>query len=198
MDHARFKICVACDTTDSWCDERLNFMMTELLWLRPWTGRRSMQVGSCFVFDDSSDAAHRWGTQHTGAVSRVRLMARHPDLTGCINTSVLRQRSSEPPPPPPPARRCKRTRSSDGLCMLWRLAMSMAGLAGSGAAKRQRQLQAWHRHVRAAVAMELSTALHHSAQRPSRVVEGPRVGEVHEQHDGPRAQKRPLPGGASA
>ena len=40
------------------------------------------------------------------------------------------------------------------------------------------------------VAMELATALHHSAQR----VEVPREGEVREQHYGLRAQKRPLPG----
>ena len=68
----------------------------------------------------------------------------------------------------------------------------MAGLAGSGAAKRrrERQLQAWHRHVRTTVAMELATALHHSTQR----VEGPREGEVHAKHEGLRAQKRLLPG----
>ena len=54
------------------------------------------------------------------------------------------------------------------------------GVAGSGHG----------RHVRTTVAMELATALHHSAQR----VEGPREGEVHAKHDGLRAQKRPLPG----
>ena len=38
--------------------------------------------------------------------------------------------------------------------------MSMAGLAGSGAAKRriERQLRAWHRHVRMTVAVEPATA----------------------------------------
>ena len=45
-------------------------------------------------------------------------------------------------------------------------------------------------HVRTTVAMELATALHHSAQR----VGGPCEGEVHAMHDGLRAQKRPLPG----
>ena len=43
-------------------------------------------------------------------------------------------------------------------------------------------------HVRTTVAMELATALHHSAQR----VEVPREGEVHEKH-GLRVQKRPSP-----
>ena len=65
---------------------------------------------------------------------------------------------------------------------LWWLAMS----AGDGAAwrRRDRQLRAWHRHVRTAVAMELATALHQSAQRPkSRVVEGPSEGEVRETYD---------------
>ena len=70
--------------------------------------------------------------------------------------------------------------------------MSMAGLAGSGAAKRrrERQLRAWHRHVRTTVAMELATALHHSAQR----VEAPREGVEGEKDVGLRAQKAPLQG----
>ena len=66
----------------------------------------------------------------------------------------------------------------------------MSDSAGAAKRLRDRRLQAWHRHVRATVAMELATALHHSAQR----VEGPSEGEVHAKHDGPRAQKRPLPG----
>ena len=60
----------------------------------------------------------------------------------------------------------------------------------AAARRRGRRLRAWHRHVRTTVAMELATALHHSAQR----VEGPGEGEVHEKHDGLRAQMRHLPG----
>ena len=62
--------------------------------------------------------------------------------------------------------------------------------AGAAARRRGRPLRAWHRHVRTTVAMELATALHHSAQR----VEVPRKGEVREQHYGLRAQERRLPG----
>ena len=62
--------------------------------------------------------------------------------------------------------------------------------AGAAKSRRCRRLRAWHRHVRTTVAMELATALHHSAQR----VEVPTEGEVHEKHDGLRAQKPPLPG----
>ena len=70
--------------------------------------------------------------------------------------------------------------------------MSMAGLAGSGAAKRRRecQLRAWHRHERKTVAMELATALHHSAQW----VEAPREGVEGEKYYAPRRPKPPLPG----
>ena len=59
------------------------------------------------------------------------------------------------------------------LCMLWRLAMSMAGLAG-GAAKRrrERQLRSFLRHEELSVKMALARALHHSTQR----VEVPREG----------------------
>ena len=56
--------------------------------------------------------------------------------------------------------------------------------------RRERQLRAWHRHVRTTVAMELATALHHSAQR----VVAPREGVEHEKNVGPQAQKPPLPG----
>ena len=62
--------------------------------------------------------------------------------------------------------------------------------AGAAARRRGRRLRAWLRHVRTTVAMELATALHHSAQR----VEVPGDGEVREQHFGLRAQNRPLPG----
>ena len=45
------------------------------------------------------------------------------------------------------------------------------------------------------MAMELATALHHSAQRPkSRVVEEPSEGEVRETYNAPRRLKAPLPG----
>ena len=61
--------------------------------------------------------------------------------------------------------------------------------------RRDRQLRAWHLHVRTTVAMELATALHHSAQRPkSRVVEGPSEEEVHEKYAALRRQKRHPPG----
>ena len=66
----------------------------------------------------------------------------------------------------------------------------MSDSAGAAKRRRDRRLRAWHRHVRTTVAMELATALHHSAQR----VEGPSEGEVHAKHDGLRAQKRRLPG----
>ena len=64
--------------------------------------------------------------------------------------------------------------------------------AGHGAAwrRRERQLRAWHRHERMTVAMELATALHHSAQR----VEAPREGVEGETNDAPRRPKPPLPG----
>ena len=70
--------------------------------------------------------------------------------------------------------------------------MSMAGLTGSGAAKRRRdrQLRAFHRHEMLSVKMALATALHHSAQR----VEVPREGVEGEENDAPRRQKPPPPG----
>ena len=63
-------------------------------------------------------------------------------------------------------------------------------MAGSARRRWDRQLRAWHRHVRVTVAMELATALHHSAQR----VEVPREGNVHEKHDGPRPLQGTRPG----
>ena len=70
--------------------------------------------------------------------------------------------------------------------------MSMAGLTGSGAAKRRRdrQFRAFHRHEMLSVKMALATALHHSAQR----VEVPREGVEGEEDDAPRRQKPPPPG----
>ena len=61
---------------------------------------------------------------------------------------------------------------------------------GSAMRRRERQLRAWHRHVRMTVAMELATALHHSAQR----VEAPSEGVEGETNDAPRRPKPPLPG----
>ena len=68
-------------------------------------------------------------------------------------------------------------------------------VAGPAAARRRgdRQLRAWHRHVKLTVAMELSTALHHSAQR----VEVPREGEVLEENDALLGQTTTLPGEAA-
>ena len=40
----------------------------------------------------------------------------------------------------------------------------LRGCRSSFARRRDRQLRAWHRHVRTTVAMELATALHHSAR----------------------------------
>ena len=64
------------------------------------------------------------------------------------------------------------------------------GGVGSARRRRNRQLRTFRRRELLTVRMELSSALHHSAQQ----VEGPRDREVHEKDDGPRAQKRPLPG----
>ena len=58
----------------------------------------------------------------------------------------------------------------------------------------ERQHRAWHRHVRTTVAMELATALHHSAQPAGTVVVGPSEGEVRETYDALRRLKAPLPG----
>ena len=70
--------------------------------------------------------------------------------------------------------------------------MPLHGEHAAGAAKRRRdrRLRAWHRHVRTTVAMELATALHHSAQR----VEVPREGVEGVQLYAPRRPKPPLPG----
>ena len=68
--------------------------------------------------------------------------------------------------------------------------MAARDVATPARRRRERQLRAWHRHVRTTVAMELATALHHIAQR----VEAPREGVAHEMNVGQRAQKRPLPG----
>ena len=73
-------------------------------------------------------------------------------------------------------------------------AVAMAERAcGAAARRRERQLRAWHRHERLTVAMELATALHHSAKRPRPVVEVPREGEEVESHSVPRHRETPPP-----
>ena len=76
---------------------------------------------------------------------------------------------------------------------------------GDGAAKRRRQrrLRSWLRHEQQTVAAVLATVSHHSypkvdtahdGLRALRTVTSTREGVEHEQHDGLRAQKPPLPG----
>ena len=112
----------------------------------------------------------------------------------CRSNSVhvcdVMEKTLRPPPPPPPPLPFSFTRlhtCGDRGCALAASQM-VAGRDEGGVGSRQ--LRSWRRHVRTTVAMELATALHHSAQR----VEVTREGEVHEKHVGPRAQKRPLLG----
>ena len=65
--------------------------------------------------------------------------------------------------------------------------------AGAAMRRRQRRLRQWHRHERMTVAMALAEATHHAAPRGPKTA---RAGEgvEHEQHDGLRALKPPLPG----
>ena len=74
----------------------------------------------------------------------------------------------------------------------------MAAREGASSARRRqdRQLRAWHRHVRTTVAMELATALHHSAQGPKkRVVEEPREEELPVKHNATSGQNATPPWG---
>ena len=74
----------------------------------------------------------------------------------------------------------------------------MAAREGASSARRRRdrQLRAWHRHVRTTVAMELATALHHSAQGPrKRVVEEPWEEELPVKHNATSGQNATLPWG---
>ena len=71
-------------------------------------------------------------------------------------------------------------------------------MAGRDAGRERRLRSAW-RHEQPNVAMALAAASNHSAQqdgapRSLRTATRAREGEVHEKHDGLRAQKRPLPG----
>ena len=104
------------------------------------------------------------------------------------------------PPPPPPGVYLKRAH-----CFVASpVEMDPSGQHSSGAAqrRRQRRMRSWWRHEQVSIAAAVATALHHSAQRGGGVVRRPtgtedsgnREGEVHEMHDGIRAQKRPLPG----
>ena len=67
--------------------------------------------------------------------------------------------------------------------------MAERAIDGVGSAWRpsNRQLRAWHRHVKMTVAMELATALHHSAQPAGLVVEEPEEEVEHKTHFGLRA-----------
>ena len=74
----------------------------------------------------------------------------------------------------------------------------MAAREGASSARRRRdrQLRAWHRHVRTTVAMELATALHHSAQGPKkRVVEEPWEEELPVKHNATSGQNATPPWG---
>ena len=65
--------------------------------------------------------------------------------------------------------------------------------------RRERRLRSWWRHEQQTVRMALAAATHHSAQQNA-APRGPKTGAraregvEHEQHDGLRAQKPPLPG----
>ena len=68
--------------------------------------------------------------------------------------------------------------------------------------RRQRRLRSMLRHEQQSIRMALATVMHHSykvhtengAPRSQTTATRAREGEVHEQHDGLRAQNRPLPG----
>ena len=97
----------------------------------------------------------------------------------------------QPPPPQPPQAFHSRRSVFLNFCANQAVAMSERGSAWR---RRERQLRARHRHLRTTVAMELATALHHSAQPAGPVVEGPSEEEVHEKYEALRRQKRPPPG----
>ena len=65
---------------------------------------------------------------------------------------------------------------------------------GEGAARRRRQrrLRSWLKHERQSVAMALAKYTHHASRGQTRARAREEV--EHEKHDGPRAQKPPLPG----
>ena len=87
------------------------------------------------------------------------------------------------------------------------MAESSGQPSGAARRRRERRLRSMLRHEQQTVRMALAAALHHSAGPREKVEKqqngAPRgqktagragEGEVHEQHDGPRAQNRPLPG----
>ena len=79
----------------------------------------------------------------------------------------------------------------------------MSDHAGAAKRRRERRLRSWLQHERMTVAMVLSEALHHSAQKVEVAThdalrglkaDRTREGEVREPHDALRGQKRPPPG----
>ena len=79
--------------------------------------------------------------------------------------------------------------------------VGVGNATGAAMRRRQRRLRAWARHERLSIAMALATVEHHSygptanaAPRGQTTGTSGREGEVREQHYGPRAQKRLLPG----
>ena len=100
--------------------------------------------------------------------------------------SVPTKKNLQPRPPQPPHN------AQRGYFAL--RSAPMAERAGATVRRRERLLRAWHRHEQLLVAMELATALHHSAQRPKTVVEEPREVEEHETNDTLQRQKEPPPG----
>ena len=64
--------------------------------------------------------------------------------------------------------------------------------------RRERQLRAWHRHVKMTAAMELATAFHHSAQPARPVVEEPREVEAQDTNPALRGQKDSSTGSAAS
>ena len=106
-------------------------------------------------------------------------------------TPASRQNTAKPPPPPGVSLRS--TDVSAFFCEALTEAMD-GERAGAAARRRDRRLQAWHRHVKQTVAMELATALHHSAQPAGPVVAGPSEGKEHETNYARRRQKAPSPG----
>ena len=101
--------------------------------------------------------------------------------------------NQQPPQPPHKAQTgCSRFVQVTFCCAFMMLTAGV-DTATAAARRRQRRLRSWLRHERMTVAMTLAEMSHHTAPR------GPKMARVwegveHEQHDGLRAQKPPLPG----
>ena len=75
-------------------------------------------------------------------------------------------------------------------------------VGGVARRRRERRLRSMLRHEQQSIRMALATVMHHSfkvhteygAPRSQITATRAREGEVHERHDGLRAQERPLPG----